>query len=371
MLSSLILYFVVYTLLLGVIITVGFFLQRQKERGYIKSEQKIDPKELVVLIPFRNEAHRIQDLLDNIQQLKTLPRSFVFIDDHSTDNTVDLINQSLKGTDHEVIHLPESISGKKRALRYGTEHSQSKYILTMDADVVVDVDYFAAISELGEADMYVLPAIMKSKKWVEHFYEIDLILVTAANAGLAGLARPIMASGANLLYKRSTFSDVDNVESHIHAASGDDTYLLRDFREHKKDVRLLTDPKCGITTETPQSFREFIDQRLRWIGKTGDIKDSLSTTLVILQAILTIVFFGLIIWTVILGDWKLLGILFGLKSVTDLVLFYPYFARIKRLSSWIYIPIYELLFPIYTLLILALVFTYKPKWKGREIYTKE
>jgi cellulose synthase/poly-beta-1,6-N-acetylglucosamine synthase-like glycosyltransferase len=371
MLSSLILYVVVYTLLLGTVITVGFALQRQKERVYIKGDENIDPKELIVLIPFRNEEHRIQDLLDNIQQLKILPSSFIFIDDHSTDNTVDLINQSLKEIDHEVMSLPESITGKKRALRYATEHTQSKYILTMDADVVVDANYFAAISELGDGDMYVLPVIMKPKKWVEHFYEIDLILVTAANAGLAGLARPIMASGANLLYKRSAFAEVDDIESHIHAASGDDTYLLRDFRVHKKDVRLLTDPKCAITTETPQSFREFIDQRLRWIGKTGDIKDNLSTTLAILQAILTIVFFGLIIWMLILGDWKLLGILFGLKSVTDLALFYPYFARIKRLSSWIYIPIYELLFPLYTLLILALVFTYKPKWKGREIYVKE
>ena len=219
--------------------------------------------------------------------------------------------------------------------------------------------------------MYVLPAIMVSKKWYEHFYEIDLILVTAANAGLAGLSRPIMASGANLLYNTETFQKVDDVESHIHMASGDDTYLLRDFRENNTDVRLHTSRKCAVTTETPQSFKEFIDQRLRWIGKTGDIKDVLSTTLAVVQAVLTIGFFGLLIWSVLESNWKFTVLLLGLKSITDLFLFFPYFNRIKRLRSWFFIPVYEIFFPLYTLLIIVLLFTYKPKWKGRSIYNSE
>ena len=219
--------------------------------------------------------------------------------------------------------------------------------------------------------MYVLPAIMVSKKWYEHFYEIDLILVTAANAGLAGLSRPIMASGANLLYNTETFQKVDDVESHIHMASGDDTYLLRDFRENNTDVRLHTSRKCAVTTETPQSFKEFIDQRLRWIGKTGDIKDVLSTTLAVVQAVLTIGFFGLLIWSVLESNCKFTVLLLGLKSITDLFLFFPYFNRIKRLRSWFFIPVYEIFFPLYTLLIIVLLFTYKPKWKGRSIYNSE
>lgn len=365
---SLIVYFLLYFLLLGTIVGVGFFVQRRKEDHYRKEAKKIRPEDLAVLIPFRNEEQRIQALLDCIKQLTVLPKEFVFVDDHSTDEAVQLIEQTLNGLPYRVLHVPDSMHGKKMALRYATEQTSSEYILTLDADVELAPDYFEALAGLGEADMYILPAIMKPVKWYEHFYEIDLILVTAANAGLAGLVRPIMASGANLLYKRATFNRVDNIASHIHAASGDDTYLLRDFRKGKTDVRLMTDPKCGIRTETPQSFKEFIDQRLRWIGKTGDLKDHLSTSLAILQAVLTVLFFGLIVWLALGLHWKLILLLFAVKSAMDLYLFFPYCKRIKRLAAWLYIPLYELLFPIYTLLILALVFTYKPKWKGRAIY---
>jgi hypothetical protein len=45
-----------------------------------------------------------------------------------------------------------------------------------------------------------------------------------------------------------------------------------------------------------------------------------------------------------------------------------YFNRINRMTTWLFIPVYELLFPFYSLLLLVLVPTYKPKWKGREIY---
>jgi cellulose synthase/poly-beta-1,6-N-acetylglucosamine synthase-like glycosyltransferase len=179
-----------------------------------------------------------------------------------------------------------------------------------------------------------------------------------------------MASGANLLYKRSTFDKVDNIDSHIHAASGDDTYLLRDFRENNADVRLLTDSECAISTETPQSFKEFIDQRLRWIGKTGDLKDHLSTFLAVVQALLTVFFLGLLIFNICTSNWELLLAVFITKAAVDLLLFMPYFMRQKRSISLLFIPLYELIFPLYTILITILLFTYKPKWKGRSIYEK-
>lgn len=353
---------------MGTVISIGFNFQRKKEKKYYKEEGGISLNELTVLIPFRNEEHRIQVLLNSIKESELHPKEFIFIDDHSTDKTLQLIGNELNGINHSVLSLPDEITGKKKALRYAIEHSESNYILTLDADVKFETTYFESLSRLKEADFYVLPAIMEAKNTKEYFYEIDLVLVNAVNAGLAGLSRPIMASGANLLYKRSTFIEVDDIDSHIDSASGDDTYLLRDFRVNKKDVRLISNRFCSIQTETPQSFKEFIDQRLRWIGKTGDIKDQLSTSLAIGQSILTLAFFSLLIYTCIQAEWKILFILFVVKSAIDLVLFAPFFSRIGRRKTWLFIPIYELLFPLYTLVILVGMLTYKPKWKGREIY---
>lgn len=367
MMIATLLFFVVYVISLGIIISVGYVRQRSKENQYDGEDVKIEASEVTVLVPFRNEENRLKGLLESINKLDLQPKTFIFINDHSDDKSIEVIKEGLTIENYSILDLPDGVTGKKKALRYASAKIDSKYTLTIDADVEFEPSFIGSIAQLGDADMYVLPAIMVSERWYEHFYEIDLILVTAANAGLSGLARPIMASGANLLYKTETFRKVDNVESHIHMASGDDTYLLRDFRENETNVRLHTSRKCSVTTETPQSFREFIDQRLRWIGKTGDIKDNLSTTLAVIQAILTISFFGLLIWSIAASNWEIMALLLVLKSVTDLFLFFPYFNRIKRLKSWLFIPIYEVLFPIYTLLLIVLLFTYKPKWKGRRI----
>jgi len=361
------LFFVIYTISMALIVSLGFHLQRKKEQAYFSEENGVLLSEITVLIPFRNEEHRLNGLLNSIRNSEMHPQEFIFIDDHSNDKSVALIERELKGLNYQIISLSNESTGKKKALRFAVEKVKTKYILTLDADVYFGENYFESLSKLEEADMYILPAIMEAEKPMEYFYEIDLVLVNAVNAGLAGLFRPIVCSGANLFYKKNVFDEVDDLASHIHFSSGDDTYLLRDFRENDKDVRLISNSLCAVRTETPQSFREFIDQRLRWIGKTGDLKDHLSTSLAIVQSILTISFFILLIYAVFLAEWKMFVVLFVVKSSIDLVLFSSFFNRIDRRITWLLIPLYELLFPIYTLIILALVFLYKPKWKGRAI----
>ncbi len=362
-------YFLIYTVLIGTLVLVGFFLQVKKEENY-HVEKSFNLEDIVVLVPFRNEEQRIDAILDSIQQLTSFPQKFLFIDDHSSDNANKKIEQLSANYPVELIAVPSDCQGKKMALRFGMKQCSSKYLLTFDADVSFSPNYFEDLATLQESSMYLQPAIMKAETFWEHLYEIDLTLINAVNVGMAGLKRPLMASGANLLYEREVFDEVDSIEEHGKVASGDDMYLLKDYRENEKEVRLVSSPNHAIITETPQSFREFIDQRLRWLGKTSDLKDHLSTGLAILQSILTFLFFALLVYSVAQSDWEGAVILFASKMLIDFVVFFPYFKRIKRLSTWLFIPLYELLFPFYTLIILTLMFWYKPKWKGRKISHK-
>lgn len=364
-----IIFFVVYAFSLGTIVSVGLQRQMRKERRE-PGGHRINPDDIVVLIPFRNEEKRLNPLLESLQKLKRYPGQLIFIDDHSEDNSAAMIELAMEGRNYRILTLPEGVEGKKRALRYAIQRTESTWILTMDADIVVPAGYFEQVAQLECADMYVLPAIMVPETWMEHFYAIDLYLVNAVNAGLSGLARPIVASGANLLYRRETFLLVDNFVSHAHAASGDDTYLLRDFRLNLTDVRVSTDPALAVYTETPHSAKELIDQRLRWIGKTGDMKDFLSTLLGMLQVSLTAGFIALLVWSIVQEFWLEATAFLVLKTLLDMTLFYGFFSRTRRVPSWWFIPLYELVFPIYSLLLLLLMPFYKPKWKGRAIYKR-
>jgi glycosyltransferase involved in cell wall biosynthesis len=361
------LFFVIYGCIMIGIIGLGYFLQRRKERNYFNGSQKISIDQVAVIIPFRNEAVRLSPLLESIEKARVNPCQYVFVDDHSDDGSADLIDKKRIAKNALIIELNDNEEGKKVAIRRGIIESSGQWVLSMDADVRFQSEYYSILSQLEEADMYVLPAVMVAKRWYEHLYEVDLILVNAANCGLSGWKRPIMASGANLLYRRAAFDQFDQFERHSHMPSGDDIYLLRDFRESAADVRLITDPTLAIHTETPQTFNEFIHQRLRWLAKTGDVKDHLSTSLAIIQALLTFSFVALLVEKGIQKDWGSFWMIFGVKTGIDMLLFFPYFLRIRRLMSWLFIPLYEFLFPFYTLLILSMMYWFKPKWKGRKL----
>jgi biofilm PGA synthesis N-glycosyltransferase PgaC len=264
MIEAVIIFFIVYVVSVGVVVLGGYILHSSKAKENHEGPT-IKPSEITVLIPFRNEEKRVNVLLESIQKLNSFPHEIIFINDHSDDNGAALIKSALGDLHYQILDVPDNLSGKKEALRYVIERCKTAYILTWDADIYFQPSYFDHLAELSDADMYLLPVILKAEKPVEYLYELDVVLANAINVGLSGLSRPIIASGANLLYKREVFNAVDDLGSHSHMASGDDTYLLRDFRKNKKDVRVISSLKCAVYTETPRSFREFIDQRLRWI----------------------------------------------------------------------------------------------------------
>lgn len=363
-------FMITYLVVFGSIVLVGLRIQRNKEKIY-EHQPEIDPEEITVLIPFRNEEKRISNLLESIQNLKKLPAKFIFIDDHSTDDSVKLLKAFQEGMEKmEVISNPKMMPGKKRALREGAKSVKTIYTLTWDADIAVSEDYFEQVSKLNHAEMYVLPAILEPKNASQYIYEFDVILANAFNAGVSGWARPIFASGANLLYRTKTFEKLDTIAEHAHISSGDDTFLLRDFVRAKADVRLHTSPELAIRTETPQSFKEYIAQRLRWIGKTSALKDPLNSFVAVLQFLFTGGFFGLLMATIVLCQWENLIYLVSAKILVDLVLFFPYFKRLKRFKTLMFLPIAELWFPIYSIIIAVLMVFHKPDWKGRTISNK-
>jgi glycosyltransferase involved in cell wall biosynthesis len=289
------------------------------------------------------------------------------VDDHSTDDTALLIEQKLKGINYQILRLENDSFGKKEAIRRGIHEVQTMYILGMDADIVFDNDYFEHLENLTHADLYILPAVHKGSTFWQYLFEIDILLVNAVNAGISGWKRPILASGANLLYRKEAFLAYDRYLTHKHMPSGDDIYMLRDFRNGQADVRLISSLDLAVYTDTPKSFSEFLHQRLRWIAKTGDVKDHLSTTLAVLQVLLTA---GYTI--VLFSFWfnlqlNLFFMFCAAKVVIDVLLFLPFIAATRRFVALIYFPLYEFLFPLYSLLILVFMYTYKPIWKGRKL----
>jgi len=354
-----------YSCLLISILGIGSILQRIKEKKYLKGT-KISLDDVTLMIPFRNEEKRIDGLLQSLNVSSKLPAQIVFVNDHSDDLGCSKIIEYLeKFNNLQILNLPSGIFGKKQAIRYGVKLIKTEFVLTMDADVYFKSTYFEELEKLAEADLYLLPAVLKATNPIHHLFEIDLLLINALNTGLNGLSRPIIASGANLLFKRKSFLEFDRFETHKHIPSGDDIYLLRDFRDAKADVRIVARRSFQVETETPQSFNEFIHQRIRWIAKTGNVNDHLSTVLAIIQFVFIFSFWSIEIKLLLENEYQLAFILFGMKTVLDMLFFFNFFREFKRFTAWLLIPFYQLIFPIYNLILLFLLPFFKPIWKGR------
>lgn len=358
-----------YGIFFALIALFGFSLQRNKERGYSEGE-KMSANDVTVLIPFRNESENLPALLESIRNLALFPAEFIFIDDHSEDDSASIIKAQSEGLPIRIIQASTNSTGKKAALREGAKLVETEFTLTWDADVVVDSNYFKALQRVSEADMYVLPAIFSSKSFLQHLFTFDVVVANAVNTGLAGWRRPIFASGANLLYRTRIFEELDSIDKHGHISSGDDTFLLRDFTKNRAKVRLSTDPELAIVTPAPSDFKTYLSQRLRWVSKTNSLGDWLNTYIAVKQLLLMLAFVTLLVWTLLQGFWFGLIYLIACKTITDFLVFSAYFKQIKRSGLLLMLPFAELWFPLYSLLLAVLVPFYQPKWKGRKIVSK-
>ena len=356
-----------YVIYLLIIRFFGVIKQNKNEDYLAEIPEKLKLSDITVLIPFRNEAKRIEQLLICLNACTKLPANIVFIDDHSTDDSIKIIAQNNTALNFKVLGMPDDLNGKKQAIRFGIAAFPSTYYLTMDADIVFALDYFQNLEDLPKVDMLILPVILKANSFFQRFFELDVLLINALNQGVAGLKSPIVASGANLLFKAATFHKVDSFKKHAHINSGDDVFLLNDFKKAGARVELISAMNHAVSTETPPSIKEYLQQRLRWFSKTGAVKDRDATILVVFQAIFTGLFFVGLMYFGIQANWNCFVEVIAFKLIIDTLFFWSFFQLQGRLITLILLPFYELILPFYSILIVALSSFKTVQWKGRII----
>lgn len=356
--SILVFWFVAYALS---ILTLVFGVNRLRLSRSTKINQNLD--EITVVVPFRNEANNLAKFLDCIYKQKYQPVQWIFVNDHSTD---DYRTEFLKYKDFpiRVISLPEEQRGKKRAIRFGMDHVTTDYCLTMDADVVFGPEYLKSMMVVPKADLVILPVEMTGTKWWHGFFTLEYWFTTLINKGVTGWLRPISCSGANLLINIKAFEEVDDIDDHDHILSGDDIYTLRAFREGKKTIEVVERDELTVSTATPERISDTMNQRLRWMTKTGNVGDNLSSGLGVWAVLLHLTYLFLLLVTWFEGvEWMTL-LIFITKSSFDFVLL-----RLS-ITKWtareiIGLFLFETLYPFYMLALFASMLFVQVDWKGR------
>lgn len=363
------LFFILYGLS-GLLILIGIFKCFVRERNYFRAlneENFIELNELTVIIPFRNERGRIDGIIHSLNNSKELPSKIIFIDDHSDDETSSYLESNLSIPNFSIIKA--QAEGKKHALEQGIQLVSTEFVLTLDADVIFSSNYFSNLERLGKKDMLVLPVIMNGKGW-KQIFEMDVDLAGAMNCAVTGFTSPILASGANLLFSKDAYLKFANIDEHSHIASGDDVYLLNNFKKNECSIQLITDPSFSVKTEVPLNLTEYFQQRLRWIKKTGSVKDFKSTFLAAIQFNWLILFWFLIISALYRQEFYYIFQLFAFKVITDLIASKLYLVRIEKGKRIVQILVYQFWMPLVSVVLFFGMILLKPTWKGRKILSR-
>lgn len=342
--------------------------------GSLKSRRKqhsLEKNGISVVIPFRNEGDRLEPLLASIMKATDVSGfiEFIFIDDHSQDFSKNLIKGTLDGkVDFRVFENIER--RKKSALTLGISKANYDNILTLDADVYFEKDYLATLMNLDlSADCTILPVRLISKKnnVLQHLDVLEFKALQLATFGMAGLGLPILANGANFLFKKEAFDLVNGYDGNLNVSSGDDLFLLDKFNDEPSlKVSSLQHEKVMVSTLTVTSFSAFIDQRIRWSAKTMAMK---SVPSYIVSGIIVSVNFLVYVWLLksifSIDHVTYLGLLM-IKLGLDYALVLHRYKSYELGKSLYYIPLLSIAYPIYLCLLIPTSFIRKPLWKGRK-----
>ena len=134
-------------------------------------ECQADLSDVTVLIPARNEALTIADTLSALKQ-QGAGLKIILVDDQSTDNTTQ-VAKSVKLDDLSIVNgseLSEGWSGKLWALEQGRKHVKNKYLILLDADIVLAKGLIPTILEKAKKENLQMLSLMAFLK-MQSFWE--------------------------------------------------------------------------------------------------------------------------------------------------------------------------------------------------------
>ena len=113
-------------------------------------------KSLSVLVPIFNEERTIAEL---VSQLCKLPfgtvEQCIFVDDGSTDRSVELLTQALSQFNLPYLLLKKQNAGLASAIKDGAEHLTTSHVVILDSDLelaTADIERMWEVVKKGESD---------------------------------------------------------------------------------------------------------------------------------------------------------------------------------------------------------------------------
>jgi poly-beta-1,6-N-acetyl-D-glucosamine synthase len=368
LLSIIILLFALYGLLI-----IYFWLYWKSIPEYTSSTSFPYTK-ISVIIPARNEEDNIGQLLKALEK-QTYPSSLfevIVVDDHSTDNTANIIRQFPA---FKLVELKTAVinSYKKKAIDTGIAMATGDLIVTTDADCIPSPEWLkliAAFKEENKSVLIVAPVVLTcNSSAIQVFQAMDFMVLQGITGAAVYKKKMSMCNGANLAYERKAFYEINGFTGVDHIASGDDMLLMHKiWKKYPDKVHYLKSKESIVSSDPMKTWKGFLNQRIRWASKATVYEDKRIFFVLMLVYLFNLSFLVLTVAGFFCSDyWLYLAGLWITKTIVE----FPFFISLadffnKRWAIKLFF-FFQPLHILYTIVSGLFGQFGKYEWKGRKV----
>ena len=333
--------------------TFGLF--NLKERFH--SINKNNLVKVSVLIAARNEEKNIEKLLESLKK-QSFPKELfevIIVNDHSTDNTDEIINDFInKNKELDVKLLKAEKKGKKHAISQALHSAINELVIVTDADCVLNdlwIESIVGFYQEEKCKMILAPVLLSpAENLFEKMQVLEHLSLIGSTAGSASIGFPVMCNGANMAYERKAALEVEKFRKDFDIPSGDDMFLLEQFVKcyGHNNVKFLLSKSAVVKTKTCKTIKDFFRQRRRWVSKTKSY-----TSWKVIVTALIVLFFNLSIISLLVSAF-FVPALWSIYILLTLLKFFIDFPLLKNITNfmnqgsllkWV-LPL-EIIYPFY------------------------
>jgi cellulose synthase/poly-beta-1,6-N-acetylglucosamine synthase-like glycosyltransferase len=225
---------------------------------------------LCVLIPAKDESLVIVNTIKSILAAGVLPENIYLVDDGSKDDTGALASSF--GVN--VLRNPVNV-GKALSVLAAKKHfsliQRYKYIAMMDADTLVEKDYFTFVIAAFETNSTAAAVCGRPQSrphnWVTAYRCWEYYMTHFVYRGGQSIMGVIMvAPGCAATYRSDVFDQLDwNNDTRVEDMDAT-------IQVHRKKLgKIIYAPEAIVYTQDPATVKDFIKQIMRWHGGTWQV----------------------------------------------------------------------------------------------------
>lgn len=351
-----------------------FFLLGNLKSDYIVNKHfnstTENDKFVSIIVPARNEENTITNCVVSIMKSSFPQTQFevIVVDDRSTDSTYEILTTLLNQYPNlKIVKISDDsekngIPGKPGALHVGIQSAKGDIILMTDADCTVHSRWIESMTnsflENELIGMVASFTLINEHTFFHKMQAIEWIQAHTLARGGVNMNSPIGCFGNNIAVRKKAYEDLGGYER-IPFSVTEDLALLQAMAKSTWSIRYICNEFATVSTEPEYTISGFLKQHKRWA--VGGLSLKWKAALLITYS--ASMWIAVILASINL-DFLWLGILIGIKFLTDFLLVNVSFNRLNsRHNTWFLVG--EVFMILVEIVVPFLMISKTVHWKGQ------